>query len=242
MNQQHVDDLIDAYVLGALEPDEVASVEAHLVTCARCQQLVATARATSAHLLLGVPLVAPPPALKARIMARIHAEATGEQVDHLPDVATAAEPVRAALPRKNALRRLVDSILGLEPLTGDAQAHTLLLRLLADPASKMWEIGGTDAAPAANARFLGDPNGRDGILVTAGLKELDPDQAYQIWLLRDGKPQPYSLFRVARGKGYQTLRASARLSDFDVVAVTPEPSTGSESPTGPIVLMGQLAA
>lgn len=240
MNQQHVDDLIDAYALGALEPDEVASVEAHLIGCARCQQLVAAARATSAHLLLGVPLVAPPLALKARIMARIHAEATGEQMNHLPDAT--AEPVNAALPRKNALRRLMDSILGMEPITGDAQANTLLLRLLADPASKMWEVGGTDAAPAANARFLGDPNGRDGILITAGLKDLEPDQAYQIWLLRDGKPQPYSLFRVARGKGYQTLRASARLRDFEVVAVTPEPATGSLSPTGPIVLMGQLAA
>ena len=36
----HVDNLIDAYALGALEPDEVALVERHLPTCDACQALL----------------------------------------------------------------------------------------------------------------------------------------------------------------------------------------------------------
>lgn len=74
MQNRHVDDLIDAYALGALEPDEVEAVERHLEGCESCRSLVEDARRRADLLLYAVPSTPPPPSLRARLMERIAAE------------------------------------------------------------------------------------------------------------------------------------------------------------------------
>src|SRR5690349_21510681 len=74
MQERHVDDLVDAYILDALEPDEVDFVESHLEGCEGCRALVAEARATRDALLMAPPLASPPPALRARVLARLAEE------------------------------------------------------------------------------------------------------------------------------------------------------------------------
>ncbi len=243
---RHVDDLLDAYALGALEPYEVAEVEAHLEGCAACRRTAARARATAQRLMLATPPVAPPPALRAKVLARVHAVAAQERA--LTDAVAPRVTAPSALPaggsrRRNLLRRLLDTIMGEEALNADDPVASLLIQLLAQPTCEVWNVGGTKDAPKANARLVGVPNGRDGVLVTNGLGALAPDRTYQVWLLHDGKPVPNALFSVANGgRGRQIVHAPTRFSDFEVVAVTPEPATGSPAPTGPIVLMGTLTA
>ena len=41
MSDEHVDDLIDLYALGALEPGEQSVVDSHLETCMHCHSLLA---------------------------------------------------------------------------------------------------------------------------------------------------------------------------------------------------------
>ncbi|HEX6819300.1 MAG TPA: anti-sigma factor, partial [Ktedonobacterales bacterium] len=118
-----------------------------------------------------------------------------------------------------------------------------LAALLANPESLVWEVAGTDEAPGARGQLVGVPGGREAVLVTAGLAPLAPGQAYQVWLLREGTPVPNALFQVRQGgEGSLVVRSATRLRDVDVIAVTPEPASGSPAPTGPIVLAGQLAA
>jgi anti-sigma-K factor RskA len=257
MDEQHVDEQIDAYALGALEPEELASVESHLEYCARCQQLAAAARAASRVLLYGAPLVEPPSDLRARVLQRIHQVATADAAHAeanthprpglAPEDSGDAETLSAGLAAGGGqgwgrLGRLVRSILGEEPAGGDPAAD-LLAVMLANPTCAIWNVGGTDDAPGASARLVGVPTGRDAVLVTSGLRRLPPDRAYQVWFLRGGQPVPNALFRVAGGgRGRQVVRAPTRLDEFEVVAVTPEPASGSPAPTGPIVLMGQLSA
>jgi anti-sigma-K factor RskA len=89
---------------------------------------------------------------------------------------------------------------------------------------------------------VGVPDGRDAVLVASGLHALPPDRAYQVWFLRGGQPTPNAVFSVTHaGHGRRLVHAPGRLRDFDVVAVTPEPASGSPAPTGPIVLAGELA-
>lgn len=229
MIDQHVDDLIDAYVLGALEPDELAQVETHLSTCVRCRELAAVAHAATQQLFLGMPLVSPSASLRQRVIDRVHAERLTAAVEEAPQIAS-----------RNLFQRFVRSLLG-KDITDEAA--TMALRFLADPNCIIWEVGGTEAAPQANARLVAVPDSREAVLVTSGLRTLDPDRTYQIWLLHDGKPRPNALFRVSRGGyGRQIVAAPTNFRDFEVVAVTPEPASGSAAPTGPIVLMGSLSA
>jgi hypothetical protein len=77
---------LGAYVLGALPPDEVAAVEAHLATCAGCRaerdDLLPAAGALGdlRALAPGRPAAAPAPdGLDARVLAGIDAEAARER-------------------------------------------------------------------------------------------------------------------------------------------------------------------
>lgn len=237
---EHVDSLIDAYALGALDAEEMARVEDHIEGCASCRALLATARAAADALLYAAPPAAPPPQLRAKLLARVHALAEEERRGIAP--AMRAQPAQTAA-REGLLARL----LGRGRASGQALGEndeTLeeLAALLANPESLVWEVGGTAEAPGARGQFVGIPGGREAVLVTAGLAPLPPGKAYQVWLLRGGQPVPNALFRVGRrGEGRLVVRSATQLRDMDTVAVTPEPATGSPAPTGPIVLAGQLA-
>lgn len=241
MDEQHGDSLIDAYALGALEPEDVAILEAHLEHCIRCQQLVADARASTQMLLYSVPLVEPPPGLRAKVLARVHAEATGG------NGVAAGQPAPIADAKHtdqgwDRVRRFMRVLFGTVPPPQSDPAAALLSELLAAPDSIVWDLAGTNDAPSAKARLVGKPDGRDAVIVASGLRHLSADEAYQVWFLRGGKPLPNVLFTVAGGQGHQVVRAPRRLRDFEVVAITPEPAAGSPAPTGPIVLMGELSA
>lgn len=69
----HVESLLPAFLLGDLPPGELSSVEAHIVSCPRCTaELRALSEAVHAP-ALGLPDVAPPPALRARLMSSVAA-------------------------------------------------------------------------------------------------------------------------------------------------------------------------
>jgi anti-sigma-K factor RskA len=231
----HVDDVIDAYALGALELAEVDAVERHLETCPRCRALVARARALSDAFLLAVPQIAPPPGLRERLMRRIAAEAAS----------TATSEPTPAPPATNPVARFLRTLLGGEAAEGGEgerqDAGGLLRDLLADPECVILPVSSTGEAPGASARFVGSPRRREGVLVAGGLRPSAAGRAYQVWFLHGGQPQPNTLFRADHsGHGAGVFRVDRPVFDFDTIAVTPEPEGGSPTPTGPIVLAGAL--
>ena len=66
-------DDLEAFVLGALEPDEAGRVEAHIATCDECAQLVHSYRLAVENLALSVTPFRASPRLKQRIMGGIGA-------------------------------------------------------------------------------------------------------------------------------------------------------------------------
>ena len=67
----HVGDLVAGYVLGALEPDESAAVDAHVRTCPSCEVSLADAQRTVSMLPFVVPLQKPPIDSKVALFARV---------------------------------------------------------------------------------------------------------------------------------------------------------------------------
>jgi anti-sigma-K factor RskA len=71
MSNEHVDELIDLYALGALEPSEQAAVDEHLDECARCSLKLEEAKRLVLLLAWTPDQHEPPPGLQRKVMRRI---------------------------------------------------------------------------------------------------------------------------------------------------------------------------
>lgn len=111
MDCDTVRDLAPLYVLGALEPDEAASVREHLATCPDVHAELQELAAPAGSLLLAEEPVEPPAGLKSRLMAAAEADlregrhpstaalaAVAPAAPAVPAVPAAAEPVRPSAP------------------------------------------------------------------------------------------------------------------------------------------------
>jgi len=71
----HIDDLVAGYVLGAIEADETAAVDAHVRTCRKCELSLAESQRTASMLPFVVPMQKPPIDSKVALFARVaHAQ------------------------------------------------------------------------------------------------------------------------------------------------------------------------
>jgi anti-sigma-K factor RskA len=77
-------DLIEAYALGALDPEERAALDAHLSTgCADCAKAVEEARWLVSQLAYAAPEAAPSDMLKGRLMQTVRGEAQSDAKPHV---------------------------------------------------------------------------------------------------------------------------------------------------------------
>lgn len=67
----HVDDLVAAYALSALEPEEAAAVDAHTRGCAACERALIDAQSVAGMLAFMAPTRVPPVDSKAALFARV---------------------------------------------------------------------------------------------------------------------------------------------------------------------------
>jgi anti-sigma-K factor RskA len=74
------------------------------------------------------------------------------------------------------------------------------------------------------------------------MNPLPADQAYQLWYINEGDtaPKPGPTITVNE-QGYGVADVASDTPNYDQLAVTVEPASGSQSPTLPIVLEGNLS-
>lgn len=95
-NGEHVEDLAEAYALGALDEPERRRVDHHLVNCVDCRRLVDEARRVTTWLpFISPPAPRPSPAAKMALMARIQQQRQ-DQADQGQSIAIAAPRVGTA--------------------------------------------------------------------------------------------------------------------------------------------------
>jgi anti-sigma-K factor RskA len=227
MNCDEVEDLIGAYVLGALQVETLADVGEHLMTCENHPE-ADELRTVAGALAFAAPEAEPSSALKTRLMAAVREDSS----------ASAPASNRTGLLER--LKQLVPSRAVPYALAG-ALAIAVIALVITNVGG-----GGSDQPGRATVFLSGENSAgavvhelEDGVIVVdaAGLKPLDTAHTYQLWSISAGKPSSLGLMGSAPN-GEALAVARVNISDIDSLAVTIEPAGGSIAPTTDPVLIG----
>ena len=263
------DDLVvlaPAYVLGALDPDERRTFEAHLASCDVCASEVRSLGRVTAGLAQTVPQVTPSAALRDRVLLAVGArEAPSRETsvrrrwamgDWLAYAACVAVATMAGLYAMN-LRARVESLearleLAQTRLAAADRAMVDARRIAFETQSAMAvlaaadltrvDLQGAPAAPQAAGRALWSR--QSGMVFAAtNLPPLPAGKIYQVWLVAGGPPVSAGLVAPDdTGRSVGIFRTPFDVTGPVTVAVTIEPEGGVPAPTGAFYLTGKSTA
>jgi anti-sigma-K factor RskA len=239
-------DLLTAYALDALEPEEITHVHALLANNPELRATLAELRSTVDILPHGLPEATPAPELRQRVLDY----ATG-RAERRP-----AAPV--ALPRRVrgwllslgslATAALVAAAIGwgqATTLRGDlAQTQNDLTQTQAELVRSREDLATVQAVVAS----LQGTSGQGTMVRTSAgstvfvvkLPQLKPGRTYQLWRMHeDIAPLSVGLFTVDQ-HGYATLDLGEQPQTGEIVGVTDEPEGGSPGPTGEPLIAGPV--
>lgn len=226
--------LISAYALGALDPDQAALAEQHIASSDACRRAYEDALETAAALALAVAESEPRADLRDRIVAAARAEGR-------PEAAPVAAPAEER--RRSRLAGWLTPSTGFA-IAGIAAAIVFALVAVSQHNSASSARDDRQALvsilSAPDARVVplepnagGKPSGR--VIVSQGraalVSSLQPAPAghtYQAWGLPDGGGDPVPLPTFDRNGAVVILDD---VGDYAKLAVTVEPSGGSQAPT-----------
>ncbi|PSL36353.1 anti-sigma-K factor RskA [Planomicrobium soli] len=228
------------YLNGTLTDEDLHAFEEHLKTCADCRQIV---ELTGELPYLAEP-IEPPIGMKARILTNVFEEEVKEklQSEPKPKPKPATVPVIKPKAKRNWWTPLIAAVL-LMSLIGNAYAF-LKLSDQQEPETALREV---DLQPSeafngtGQARLIREDGALDVVVSTAGLEDLQGDEIYQVWLLKEGQPIPAGAFSPnpdGEGAAYFSLKENTE--GWDTIAITREPNAGNQSPQGNIVLSSEL--
>lgn len=255
LTHHEIEELLGAYALDAVSPEEAGAVALHLRHCPRCRAEVAEHRETAAVLAYaGSPA---PPQLWDRIAADLAAEdgAPAPALD-LARVVSRAEmderrrrrprslplPVAAAAATVAAA---VIAVLGVQVSRLDDRTERLAGALeregldqavqaaLLDGSARRIDLRSEDGAVFAQAVVR--DNG-DGFIVRDNLPGLGPDRTYQVWAIAGDRPVSVGVLGNDPGVAAFTMSAPG----VTVLAVTAEQAGGVALPTSDPVVRGML--
>lgn len=240
MDRSELLDLIPAYALEALEPDEKRQVEALLMTDAEAQQLLAEYQDITTHLILATPARRAPAHLQSDLRQRLAA--------NRPQVQSVA-PSAAARPTRRrvsiwvpllAAAAVIAIVFGAAAYLNRNPAEDLYNKIKAMPGYKTMPIPSSDPnAPAGE--MVASPDGTQAVIRITRMPTLQSDRTFQLWLINDNGPQSGGLFSFKQPDAtyYVVVPLESRnVMDYKAYGVSVEPSGGSKAPsTTPIVVI-----
>jgi anti-sigma-K factor RskA len=248
-------DLLTAYALGALEPEEIARVSALLEQRPELRATLAELRATADRLPYGLPEAIPPDDLRQRVLDH----AIG-RTRSAPQSVPRSRVKRARLWLLSlggiAAAAVLAAAIGWAQLVGTraelANVQAELAAARADLASAQTELKQTQIQIVEAQKVIASLQGATGsaaILQTRGgeavlvaqLPPLRPGRVYQLWRIQDGSnPASAGIFRV-NPQGYVTAALPpGQLPQMgETIAVTDEPDGGSPGPTSDPLIVGK---
>jgi anti-sigma factor RsiW len=210
-----------AYVLGALERNEVEAFRAHMETCVVCRDEVIAFQQTVDTLSTSVPQYQAPKALRRRVLRAVRDEPRAQ-----------ARPRRALAPAWFLPR---PALAGLAAL---AVALAVVIGV----------TGGGGGARTIQASVVGLP-GTAQVRLASGRAELIVEHLapppsghiYEVWLKRGAAaPSPTPTLFSVTTTGSADVGVAGNLRGVTQVMVTPEPAGGSLVPTHAPVIVARL--
>lgn len=247
-------DLLPGYALDALDDTDREAVERLLASDADARRALDEYRDVVASFVVEAE---PPAALRAGVLARV---ASTPQVRDLtagaPAAPAAPAPADGSTPGGGDVvdlaarrrRRWGTAVAAVAAAVAIAVPTTIAVQvtaerdrlreqaqvvseMLADPDSAILR-GAVEGGGEASVLVAGD----DMLFRAEGLPELDPDQAYQLWVVEgDGSVSSAGLLALHDGEATSLVQGREGVG----MAVSVEPGSGSEQPTSaPIVVLG----
>lgn len=233
----HVDDLMGAYAIDAVDVEERAQVEQHLHECERCRAELH--QLTEAAVLLSNGYeVAPPAELRTRLMDLIAEQERGSA----PAAPSSAAPESVATSSRSGSRALW----GLAAAGLLAVGGWGIWQGVSDDLSPIDQVVQADDARTFEAEYEGEQvtvvasaSLDRAVLITEDLPELADDEVYQAWWVNSDE-QILSAGVLDNGAGDTAGEAELEGDPAEVVAfaLSVEPAGGSAQPTTePVVVL-----
>ncbi|NLX08774.1 MAG: hypothetical protein GXY36_03895 [Chloroflexi bacterium] len=258
MNRDELLELIPAYALDALDPDERAEVEAWLPTDPEAQALLAEYQAVTDQLALLVPQQAAPAHLHTDLRQRLAATHATQERPALPPAPIATGSVfrgrtaRRVVAAAAALLILIAAGLVIwqvseqEPEPVDEGA-ALYAELDAQEDAPRYALEPAEDLPGVMGELVASPDGDEAVIRVEQLPTLPGDQAFQLWLVdAAGTVTSGGVFNRQGDADATFIRVPLEqpLDAYQRFGVSIEPAGGSpfpDRPTGPRVFSVQLS-
>ena len=215
MEQELIHELAAAYALDALDESERREFEDHLAGCEQCREELEGLRDAAAALAYVPEGPAPPPALRDRVLKRVHED---RQANVVPLRRRAALPAVATFAVVAAAAAIVLAVWA-SSLSSSLDRKSAIARVLGDPAAAHMHVG-----PSSQVVV-----GRNGeAVVVSKLDRAPAGKTYELWVIDRSGARPAGLFPA--GSSSPVLLAR-RVQKGSQVGVSIEPSGGSKRPT-----------
>lgn len=235
------------YVLDALDLAERAQVDAHLASCAEAHDEFAEVGAVVPALATLAHPVGAPASLKNKVMADYRADAGVQAWETVP----AQLSRRAARPSWLGWAAAAAAVLLIAVTAGwayvaqsnsdlveqRAQMIARAIDVMAAPGSSVATLEGSATLAGASGFAAFGADGA-GYIVLVDMPVAPAGTTYQAWYIADGVPASAGLLSVDRD-GYAVTALPGR-AGTQVIALTVEPTGGSQQPTSDPVAAGEL--
>jgi len=241
VRHEELRDLLSAYALDALDPEDARVVEVHLPACQECRRQLRALEGVAAELAAGVAGVEPPAALRARVLAitaRPQHPAVSPRAWMAGLAAAAIVIVILGGITLYQFQRLRTLGTHLEALAARQVAQERVLALLASPTVQTTALRGPIQA---NVRFVYDRTTGQGALVVTDLRDPGGRFVYQVWLVAGQEPHSAGVFRPIPGQPV-VVPVTAEFRRYQAVAISVEegPRGSSAGPTTAPILTATI--
>jgi anti-sigma-K factor RskA len=249
-HEQYAEDLA-LYALGSLEGEELSAMERHLEECASCRRELEQLRGDLGMLALEVAGPAPPQRSRKRLLEAIALESRPRVAEARPRwwtwvpvfASIVLAVVAIALWRENVQRgRRIGALQAeISQNAGTLEHAKMVIAMLESPDAVRVSLapGQTKPQPHGKAMYL--PQKGALIFMASNMPMPPQSKTYEVWLVPvTGAPIPAGTFMPDQS-GSATVMMPPLPSGVQAkaFAVTVENQGGSQTPTMPMVLVGQ---